>query len=800
MQPTTTPPATCSAATRHARSALLLVLVATLLLGSVSGCNGGNPDPIEIGDADTRFPTAIVKVLGVDARLHIAHRAADRRSIAKEVSFDDYQGVAQGVLYVYQPDSVFIFRQEENPTATAVAFLDTKGRVIAKQELPPTPTRPELTTQVRNLLQQLGNDPRYAGYIQSELERSVVRYSFPVDPGQPVTYILQMRQSTLEGLQVEDRVEIPEIVKTLEIEPATPTTSFFYSDRALENQSRAETLSLLVGATEAERNALLEPASLHALSTTSVACEALPPGGIPDDVRIKNRIAFDTAAKRLVLSHGPITSTIRDDMIGWDPGNSDWRAVVNELYRRSTKGARAILLVYDKPQQIRFDARGLETALSIVPLNLPKAIDQFASLGAALRGQVISLLPDKPTKAERKITDPTPQQKDEASAWYRPWEYRSVEEYDALMIVPGQYFESRLTGNPEINIDCPVEVLRLVRERSRDYLPLALRNKAGKSHALNVRLLEDHIARRYALGTLALPEWVAPVDGGTDPGTGERGDPDEWVPTMREPPMPSPDAYLVRYDRSRIRPLFAGGLRAPFDMVLFDDAGKAVEFVAVTEDDEMDLEDPIWSYSPFRTSLVVQQGWLRGHGFVSDSDTPTFGANLRLPNEVRRRLPGAERYRVEVGGHPIWVELAYTDDDRSRGLMWRRDLPTDCGMLFLFAPSENSLHSFWMANCYFDQTIAYVTATPNYRLATIVDMDRPWIAELDKDADATGRARTIDEVRAISAQRHGSGVATQYALEMERGWFKTNGVSEGDKLEIGDNQILSRFAGMATVD
>ena len=42
------------------------------------------------------------------------------------------------------------------------------------------------------------------------------------------------------------------------------------------------------------------------------------------------------------------------------------------------------------------------------------------------------------------------------------------------------------------------------------------------------------------------------------------------------------------------------------------------------------------------------------------------------------------------------VELARTPEARARGLMWRRDLPPDHGMLFLF--DEDRVQSFWMHN------------------------------------------------------------------------------------------------------
>ncbi|MCI0417094.1 DUF192 domain-containing protein [bacterium] len=44
----------------------------------------------------------------------------------------------------------------------------------------------------------------------------------------------------------------------------------------------------------------------------------------------------------------------------------------------------------------------------------------------------------------------------------------------------------------------------------------------------------------------------------------------------------------------------------------------------------------------------------------------------------------------------IEAELAYTDANRSRGLMFRENMPSDAGMLFVFP--ELDVHSFWMKN------------------------------------------------------------------------------------------------------
>ena len=60
----------------------------------------------------------------------------------------------------------------------------------------------------------------------------------------------------------------------------------------------------------------------------------------------------------------------------------------------------------------------------------------------------------------------------------------------------------------------------------------------------------------------------------------------------------------------------------------------------------------------------------------------------------------AERQTVEIasrtGVHKFSVELAVTDEDRGRGLMYRRTLPQGQGMMFDFKSEQDV--AMWMRN------------------------------------------------------------------------------------------------------
>ena len=61
------------------------------------------------------------------------------------------------------------------------------------------------------------------------------------------------------------------------------------------------------------------------------------------------------------------------------------------------------------------------------------------------------------------------------------------------------------------------------------------------------------------------------------------------------------------------------------------------------------------------------------------------------------QLPsGAVRFETPRGPWVVRVEIASTDDARNRGLMFRRDLPQDRGMIVVVPATEE--HGFWMHN------------------------------------------------------------------------------------------------------
>ncbi|TGL63784.1 DUF192 domain-containing protein [Leptospira sarikeiensis] len=78
-----------------------------------------------------------------------------------------------------------------------------------------------------------------------------------------------------------------------------------------------------------------------------------------------------------------------------------------------------------------------------------------------------------------------------------------------------------------------------------------------------------------------------------------------------------------------------------------------------------------------------------------------------------------EKTTIYIGDHPLLVEVANTDESRQRGLMFRKKMGENEGMIFIF-PNEDYV-SFWMKNTLIPLSIAYFTRdkklTDTYEMA-----------------------------------------------------------------------------------
>jgi hypothetical protein len=102
----------------------------------------------------------------------------------------------------------------------------------------------------------------------------------------------------------------------------------------------------------------------------------------------------------------------------------------------------------------------------------------------------------------------------------------------------------------------------------------------------------------------------------------------------------------------------------------------------------------------------------------------------------------------------VVVEVARTDADRERGLMFRQKLGADEGMLFVFPESRD--HSFWMKN-------------------TLIPLDMIFIAE---SGTVVG---VVQDAEPMTTTPRGVGAPSRYVLEVNGGWSAAHGVARGDR-------------------
>jgi hypothetical protein len=103
---------------------------------------------------------------------------------------------------------------------------------------------------------------------------------------------------------------------------------------------------------------------------------------------------------------------------------------------------------------------------------------------------------------------------------------------------------------------------------------------------------------------------------------------------------------------------------------------------------------------------------------------------------------------LTAGLYVIKAEVASTEAQREQGLMFREKMGTNEGMVFLFdSPSSVCM---WMKNTLIPLSVAF----------------------LDKE----GKIINIEDMEPQTTEAHCAKKPAQYALEMNRGWFKQKNI------------------------
>ncbi len=110
--------------------------------------------------------------------------------------------------------------------------------------------------------------------------------------------------------------------------------------------------------------------------------------------------------------------------------------------------------------------------------------------------------------------------------------------------------------------------------------------------------------------------------------------------------------------------------------------------------------------------------------------------------------------QLNAGMYLIRAEVAADFGSRAQGLMYRKQMPSNAGMLFIFEePGEQCM---WMKNTLIPLSVAFL--------------------------DGEGRVINIEEMAAQTLDSHCARRPARYALEMNSGWFSARGVKPGTRV------------------
>jgi uncharacterized membrane protein (UPF0127 family) len=126
----------------------------------------------------------------------------------------------------------------------------------------------------------------------------------------------------------------------------------------------------------------------------------------------------------------------------------------------------------------------------------------------------------------------------------------------------------------------------------------------------------------------------------------------------------------------------------------------------------------------------------------------TAWCSVALAQGTVQKLPAI---RLNAGIHNIQAEVAQTPEQRSQGLMFRKDMGSNEGMLFVF--DEPGVQCFWMKNTLLPLSAAFI--------------------------DDSGTVVNIADMKPLSEQSHCSTKPVRFVLEMNQGWFAKRGIASG---------------------
>jgi len=138
---------------------------------------------------------------------------------------------------------------------------------------------------------------------------------------------------------------------------------------------------------------------------------------------------------------------------------------------------------------------------------------------------------------------------------------------------------------------------------------------------------------------------------------------------------------------------------------------------------------------------------------------------LTIPSDSKLESVDFPRGMIKVDDIVLDVEIADTDATRTRGLMFREQLPYNQGMFFVF--DDEQVRSMWMLNMQFPLDLIWFDKAGN-------------VVHIEKN---TQPCKSALETAACTF-RSAEGKKAQYVLEVTAGFIEKFGITENSKLQI----------------
>jgi hypothetical protein len=133
------------------------------------------------------------------------------------------------------------------------------------------------------------------------------------------------------------------------------------------------------------------------------------------------------------------------------------------------------------------------------------------------------------------------------------------------------------------------------------------------------------------------------------------------------------------------------------------------------------------------------------------------------PTEAQPKLP---TLKVWLGAHEITAELAVKPKEVMTGMMFRKSIEENEGMLFIFARPQRA--AFWMKNVSVPLSCAYI--------------------------DSEGTILEVHDMKPFDENTIQAGTdQVQYVLEMKQGWFDRHNVGKGTLVRTEKGSLAETF-------